>query len=487
MAALHRSALLDTPREPEFDEVVEIAAAICGAPMSLVSLVDSDRQWFKAAVGLDLTETTREVSFCAHVIEDTDRRHLMTVEDARTDPRFSDNPFVTEENGVRFYAGFPVHSPEGFPLGTLCVIDRVPRHLTDTQKSALETLGRQVNARIELRQKRMELELALDAAERARAKLAAADRRFTTFMNSGPFVSYLKDPAGRFLAYNQPFAERFGISLRQWIGKTNHDVFPKEFADSFREHDVDVLQRRETTVILEESLNPDGSKTTWRSYKFPCPDEQGINNLGGISIDVTEEVAREESLRRYQAELEAANVQLKELATTDALTGLANRRVFNERLELEFNRARRKERALSVMLLDIDDFKKRNDTYGHDSGDQVLIQFSNVLRRIVRESDLAARYGGEEFIILLPESNEEQTLGFAERLLEAIRAEVWPEAPMFASAGIAAITAATPDAARLITLADEALYAAKRAGKNRAVGYGAYYQQMLAELRTPTA
>jgi diguanylate cyclase (GGDEF)-like protein/PAS domain S-box-containing protein len=482
--ALHRSALLDTPNEPEFDELVEIAAAICGASMSLVSLVDTDRQWFKASVGMDTRETSREVSFCAHVIAD-EEPHLMTVPDATHDPRFSDNPLVTGDMGLRFYAGVPVHSPDGFPLGTLCVLDRVPRQLTDTQKSALETLARQINARIELRQQRIELRRALEAAEKARAKLAAADRRFNAFMNSGPFVSYLKDPDGRFVAYNQPFAERFGVSLRDWLGKTNHQVFPQEFADVFRAHDIEVLKTERTTITMEETVNTDGSKTCWRSYKFPCPSDDGINLLGGISIDVTEEVAREDELRRSKVELEKANELLRELATTDPLTGLPNRRVFTERLELEFNRSRRKKLALSVMMLDIDDFKKLNDSYGHDAGDRALVHFADILRNIVRESDLAARYGGEEFIVLLPECDEAQSVGFAERLLEAVRSTPWADGPVFASIGIAALTGATPDAARLVTLADEALYAAKRAGKNCVIGYGAYYQKILEGLRNP--
>lgn len=155
LEALSRYSILDTPPEPAFDELTQLAAQICGTPMALVSLVDEKRQWFKSRVGMGLAETPRDVSFCAHALA---RPGLFTVRDAQKDKRFAENPLVACERGIRFYAGAPLHSPDGHALGTLCVMDHKPRHLTATQKSAMAALSRQVMAQMELRTRAAELE-----------------------------------------------------------------------------------------------------------------------------------------------------------------------------------------------------------------------------------------------------------------------------------------------------------------------------------------
>jgi GAF domain-containing protein len=222
LSALDRMELMDTAPEPEFDELVEIAAAICEVPMSLVTLLDERRQWFKAAIGVKVHETPRQIAFCAHTIMQPE---MMVVEDATRDPRFRENPLVTGDMSLRFYAGMPIASPDGFPLGTLCVLDRIPRKLTVTQVSALQVLGRQVNARMELRIHRLAMERALRVAEEARAKQAASEQRFQTFMDSAPFISFLKDAQGRMIFYNQVVSDRFNVSRQEWLGKTDEQLF----------------------------------------------------------------------------------------------------------------------------------------------------------------------------------------------------------------------------------------------------------------------
>ena len=148
LKALDSYDVLDTPAEAHFDDLVQVAAQICGKPMALISLVDARRQWFKAAKGLDATETPREIAFCAHAIR---QDGLFTVEDATLDARFAENPLVTGDPNLRFYSGAPLVTPEGFPVGTLCVLDTKPGQLTPEQRFALEALGRQVVAQLELR------------------------------------------------------------------------------------------------------------------------------------------------------------------------------------------------------------------------------------------------------------------------------------------------------------------------------------------------
>ena len=151
---VYKTQLLDTPEEKEFDEIVQLASDLCDTPISLITLLDTDRQWFKARVGLDATETSREVSFCGHAILQDE---IFEVPDTLKDIRFSDNPLVTAGPEIRFYAGMPLVTESGARLGTLCVIDKSPRVLTDRQRFALKVLASNVIKVAELRIKNKQL------------------------------------------------------------------------------------------------------------------------------------------------------------------------------------------------------------------------------------------------------------------------------------------------------------------------------------------
>ena len=148
LRALRDYAILDTPQEAVFDDVVQLASLFCDTPIALVSLVDAERQWFKAEVGLGLRETPLEASICAHAILEQD---LLMVPDTLGDPRFRENPLVAGEPGLRFYAGALLKSPDGMPVGTVCVLDTRPRELTPGQLDGLRRLARQVMNQLELR------------------------------------------------------------------------------------------------------------------------------------------------------------------------------------------------------------------------------------------------------------------------------------------------------------------------------------------------
>ncbi len=156
LEALQSYKILDTLPESSFDSITSIAAFICNTPISLVSLIDKDRQWFKSNKGLGVSETPREQAFCAHAINNP--KEIMIVEDSLKDERFANNPLVQGEPHIRFYAGAPLVTKEGFPLGTLCIIDSVPRHLDEFQLKALSDLASQVMVQFQLRKQLIEME-----------------------------------------------------------------------------------------------------------------------------------------------------------------------------------------------------------------------------------------------------------------------------------------------------------------------------------------
>ena len=193
LAALRRYGVLDTAPESAFDDLTRLAAHICGTPISLVSLIDADRQWFKSRVGLDVPETSRDLAFCGYAILQSD---VLVVPDAAADARFAGNQLVTSDPHIRFYAGAPLVTSDGYALGTLCVIDRVPRTLTDDQYDALRTLGRQVVAQLELR--------------RSLARSDAAYRQLLATCETAPAAIVILDANGGVVHHNQTAARLLG-------------------------------------------------------------------------------------------------------------------------------------------------------------------------------------------------------------------------------------------------------------------------------------
>ena len=365
LRAIWTRDLLDSQPELECEELVQLAAAICGTPTGLVTLLDERHQWYRASEHLKLGETPREVAFCAHAIRQTD---LFMVKDALMDPRFGNNPLVTADPAIRFFAGVGLFTADGDPLGTLVRRGYVAANPGAEQANALEVLGRQVSVRLEAMVQRKALAEVLAEKEKASANLRASEELFRAFMNASPFLSYIKDAAGRLLFYNRSFAQRFGVSEYAWLGRTDEQLWSRKLTKSVRTHDLEVMAGGRMVETEEHIRNSDGTVSSLRSFKFPCHDSAGNVLLAGVAVDVSEEVAHQIELERYHRELEEANDQLRKLAVTDELTGLRNRRAFEERLVMEFSMARRRKRELSVLLIDVDNFKTINDRCGTCGG-----------------------------------------------------------------------------------------------------------------------
>ena len=482
LAAVHALHLLDTPPESDFDELVALAAEICGTPISLVSLIDERRQYFKASIGLAARETDRSLSFCAHALQ---QPGLFVIPDAAEDDRFRDNTLVTGEMGIRFYAGVPLKSTDQ-AVGTLCVIDRVPRTLTESQRRALAILARQVEARFDSRTRQALLEKAIALNNRQqdalRAALKAANEAaqsrdrghtlFRTFLDNTPYHCYLKSEEGRYLYYNQKFADHFGISRDKWLGRMDQDIVPAALARQSRAHDLIALAYPGVTETLGEFAGPTGAPATFKLLKFPCVDEDGSKLLACMAIDISGELHRQQVFHD-------AHEKLVQLAASDPLTGLSNRRTFDARLAELFAKATDETIPLSLLILDVDNFKQLNDTFGHVAGDMALRAIGRILLERCRPGDLVSRIGGEEFAYILPATTTERAHELAEAVLHQIRTTPVGPNHLTASIGVSSTNFTTPTLERLIMRADDAMYVAKRSGKDRVVAHQSHIEELM--------
>ena len=200
--ALKAYSILDTLPEKEFDDITYLASQICNTPVSLISLIDDKRQWFKSHHGVNATETPRDIAFCAHAINEQDQ--IFIVNDSRNDVRFHDNPLVTGDPHVIFYAGMPLVSPDGFSLGTLCVIDHKPRKLDESQIKALKALSGQIGRLFELRKKTYQLEATV-------SELANQNRILEKF--AGIAAHDIKSPLSNIVMMSELFGEQYAGKL----------------------------------------------------------------------------------------------------------------------------------------------------------------------------------------------------------------------------------------------------------------------------------
>lgn len=452
VAALRSYSILDTLPEQAYDDVVRLASEICQTPMALITFVDSDRQWFKAKRGVDISETPRNVSFCSHAIATP--LEIMVVPDATRDERFAENPFVTGEPNIRFYAGAPLNTPDGFSLGTLCVIDDKPRELTAQQEEALGALARQTIRLLEALRQKHELQELLDELHRLQLDLKGQN---IVYQNCLEGISRI-GADGRYEMANIRYAAACGYEPDEMIGMPwQMTILPSEVArmEGFYQQMLKA-GRAETETI---GVRKDGRM--FYKHIIMVPYYAADNSLRGhycFMRDITEHKIKERRLVRR--------------AYHDVLTDLPNRASFEERLgELMGRAERRSDYGFAILYMDLNDFKPVNDTLGHAAGDFVLKETARHIAAAIRPEDLPARVGGDEFCILLDDVDDcADAQEVADRIHEAMdRPFFWEDKSFPISASIG-LTLSRPGATvkELMDECDQDMYSRKIRMKNEA-------------------
>ncbi len=307
LAALQCYQVLDTGPEDSFDDLTALAAQICDAPIALVSLIDTNRQWFKSKVGVEAAETSRDIAFCAHAILQSD---IFIVPDAARDDRFADNPLVTSAPHIRFYAGMPLLTSKGEALGTLCVIDRVPRQLTPAQQDTLRRLGRQTVQLLELRRSNLE-------HEKTEVALRDGEARFRQVVESAPNGILMVRADGTITLVNAQIERLFGYSREELVGQAIDLLLPPGMRGSHAQNVARFFAAPSARAMGANrdlfGLHKDGREVPIEIGLTPLETPDGPHVLASI-IDITERKQAEAALQARQTLLDAANKELEAFA-----------------------------------------------------------------------------------------------------------------------------------------------------------------------------
>lgn len=297
IAALKDLIVLDSPPEPLFDSITKMASEICGTPIALISLIDEERQWFKANVGLEgVEETPRELAFCAHAIQ---QDGLMEVLDATVDPRFSSNPLVTDSPHIKFYAGAPLVLPSGAKAGTLCVIDRSQKQLTDFQARSLRMLADMVSQALTMRRDLIHRALTVrrEAEEVLRAKEALLDRTGRIAGVGG----WVAEMASRQIHFSEQACSLLDLGSTCLMGtEAALGMLTGDGEDRLR-HALNQLASKGEPLDLEACLSTPTARLMWvrLAGEFEFAEGRPVRLVGAVQ-DISERLKHKAELKREQ-------------------------------------------------------------------------------------------------------------------------------------------------------------------------------------------
>jgi diguanylate cyclase (GGDEF)-like protein/PAS domain S-box-containing protein len=310
---LERYQIMDTAPEPQFDDIVALAAGICGTPMAIISLLDEKRQWLKSRLGLDLKEIPIDIGFCRYTIQQND---LFIVQDALADSEFAANPLVTGPPCIRFYAGAPLRARNGCVLGSLAVFDRVPRTLDQLQLTALRVLSRQVVAQIELRRNVSQLQVAID---KRNSELLCANRSLMQefeqrarearlsqeIIDSLPGIVYLFDQEGRYIRWNRNLETITGYS-REEVAKAHPlDFVGTEAEKTLTAERIEQVLNEGCATLEVDLYTKDGRRIPY-FFSGVRIEYDGRRCVSGMGMDITQRRTAEETLRLRNRALQAS-------------------------------------------------------------------------------------------------------------------------------------------------------------------------------------
>ena len=436
--ALAEYGLSSGDSQADVGPLLQLASKLFDVSTVLLSLVEEHRQIFAAKVGIDLCSTDRSMSFCAHALQQSE---ILFVADATQDERFRDNPLVTGDPRIRFYAGQPLITPTGHVIGTLCLIDGRPRAVfCDADRAHLKSLADLVLDKLELRR-----------LERVRQE---GQDRFERIAATSPDGVICADEAGRITFWNAAAQCMFGYTVQQALGRPLELIVAERLRQANGgAHGAasEVALRLVGTTVQLPARRSDGTEfpielsvSTWS--------ENGRASFGATIRDISGRRANEKRLHR--------------LAHLDALTELPNRMVLRQKLD-EVAAAGG---PAALITLDLDGFKEVNDTLGHSTGDRLLQIVAQRLVACAGPQDTVARLGGDEFALLLATTNSPViAAATADRVLAALLEPFDVDGAPVSVAASAGLALHPVDGARaedLLANADLALYQAKAEGRS---------------------
>ncbi len=407
LARLLSYDILDTENDVILNQLTALAARITGCPIALISLIDRDRQWLKSHYGLDVEESPRDDAFCAHTIMDADK--VMLITDAMMDERFVFNPFVTGEPHIRFYAGVPLHNGDKLAIGSLCVIDREPKELSEEQIKSLKDIALIVMGYLEvyrsnrhlthlmLKEKQIYNRLLSMSSDMTSASITLEEALQNILNNLDPSLGWLSCRINNLTSQrlpdirmnpNLPKDPKLDPIWKEIESQAHKAVLEKQktaFLSSSATglkyaYLVVPVRNRGKLVARIELIYPDHRKAD--------PRIKEVFDIMSVTLGIV-------------AERELATMELKHRANHDALTGAINRTLFLEELQKGILEAKCSHPDAVLLFLDLDGFKEVNDNFGHQIGDRLLVEVTNRLRSLSREKDILGRLSGDEFVLLV--------------------------------------------------------------------------------------